>query len=539
MTLKDLSNIINNYSLKQSAVSEYKEGDIYENLNNGEHKYGFVNFTINSIQRTEQTNTVNCYLFYVDRLTEDNGNKLDIWSVGTTVLQRILSEVTYNAGTFFEIGEVTTYTTFTEKFNDLCAGVYATLEITVLNEVDECFDYIPTPTPVPEGTITITENGTYDVTDFAEAVINIPQEGQEEIDRLTAEVNRLSAVLENAMSQIDADTELIAELQSQIDELNEQIQKLTQEASEKDERISELERELSVVYSEKTALEKEIEVLNRTIGYLQDRIDSITTKTITLNGTYEPDDNVAGWNRVIVDVPADDERIRELEAELERVREDKAELKKQVNTLNEYISELERRIRDLNVEIDSLKEERRQLREQIATLEGEKTALQNEVNDKAAQITALNEQINNLVSTVESQAEEIRVLAASKAQTEAELAEAQRRILELEDENSQLQEEIENLTQEATELNRQISLLTDRINVLESEKTALETRLSTIGSKTITQNGKYLPQSGIEGWNEIIVDVPSAPSITYQIMTQAAYNALTTKDNNVIYIIND
>lgn len=511
MTLKDLSNIINNYSLKQSAVSEYKEGDIYENLNNGEHKYGFVNFTINSIQRTEQTNTVNCYLFYVDRLTEDNGNKLDIWSVGTTVLQRILSEVTYNAGTFFEIGEVTTYTTFTEKFNDLCGGVYATLEITVLNEVDECFDYIPTPTPVPEGTITITENGTYDVTDFAEAIINIPQEGQEEIDRLTAEVNRLSAALENAMSQIDADTELIAELQSQIDELNEQIQKLTQEASEKDERISELERELSAVYGEKTALEKEIEVLNRTIGYLQDRIDSITTKTITLNGTYEPDDNVAGWNRVIVDVPADDERIRELEAELERVIEDKAELQKQVNTLNEYISELERRIRDLNVEIDSLKDERRQLREQI----------------------------NNLVSTVESQAEEIRALAASKAQTEAELAEAQRRILELEDENSQLQEEIENLTQEATELNRQISLLTDRINVLESEKTALEARLSTIGSKTITQNGRYLPQSGIEGWNEIIVDVPSAPSITYQVMTQAAYNALTTKDNNVIYIIND
>lgn len=166
MNLKELTNLLKINSISKKSVNEFNEGDVYENLNSGEHKYGNINFTINSVEHTENTMLINCYLFYIDRLLEDNSNKLDIWTTGVNTLKQVL-ESSKSVADFFDYSQLT-FTTFTEKFSDLCAGVYATVQIEVLDggTCDEEYtaDY---------DTITITENGEYFVNGFYKITINV------------------------------------------------------------------------------------------------------------------------------------------------------------------------------------------------------------------------------------------------------------------------------------------------------------------------------------------------------------------------------
>ena len=138
MNLKELNILLKDIALSRKSINEYNEGDVYQNLNNGEHKYANINFTINSTQvLSNNVIVVNCYLFYIDRLLEDSSNKLDIWTVGANTLNQILNAAKNNSGEFFDFGNLT-YTNFTEKFADLCAGVYANVDIQILGNISEC-----------------------------------------------------------------------------------------------------------------------------------------------------------------------------------------------------------------------------------------------------------------------------------------------------------------------------------------------------------------------------------------------------------------
>ena len=136
MNLTELNILLRDVSLSRKSVHEYQEGDVYQNLNSGEHKYGCINWTVNNVQVLDNTLVVNCYLFYIDRLLEDSSNKLSIWTVGSNTLHQILNAAK-NSTDFFSYDNLT-FTTFTEKFSDLCAGVYASCDIQILGNVSEC-----------------------------------------------------------------------------------------------------------------------------------------------------------------------------------------------------------------------------------------------------------------------------------------------------------------------------------------------------------------------------------------------------------------
>jgi len=137
MTLQDFVNNIQAYSLKHKFVGEFKEGDVFEFMNEGEKKYASVVLTINNI-RTNNTETIlNCYLYYIDRLLEDESNRLEIWSVGADTLQKIITRAGYNNFDIMTSGNVT-FQPFKEKFQDLCAGVYANIEFTIVNGITNC-----------------------------------------------------------------------------------------------------------------------------------------------------------------------------------------------------------------------------------------------------------------------------------------------------------------------------------------------------------------------------------------------------------------
>lgn len=134
-------------------VYEVGEGDIYEHLNSGDHKYPCVFLTVQNIDYNGSQMTVTGSLFYVDALLSDTSNKLQIQSTGMTTLQQIFMRLMDNYPDFdLRTGR---YTPFDEKFSDLCAGVFSNFSVSFMDDIcivnDDIFEGdIPTP-PTPPG----------------------------------------------------------------------------------------------------------------------------------------------------------------------------------------------------------------------------------------------------------------------------------------------------------------------------------------------------------------------------------------------------
>lgn len=64
-------------------------------------------------------------LFYVDRLTEDRGNEVQVQSTGIEVLENVLRQLEA-VGVY---AEDYTFRTFNQRFSDECAGVFCTVTL--------------------------------------------------------------------------------------------------------------------------------------------------------------------------------------------------------------------------------------------------------------------------------------------------------------------------------------------------------------------------------------------------------------------------
>lgn len=135
-------------------VHEVGEGDIYEHLNSGDHKYPCVFLTVQNVESNGAQMTVTGSLFYVDVLLSDNSNKLQIQSTGLSTLQQIFMRLMENYPDFdLRTGR---YTPFDEKFSDLCAGMFSNFTISFVDDTcivnDDIFEE-DEPGPEPEPTI--------------------------------------------------------------------------------------------------------------------------------------------------------------------------------------------------------------------------------------------------------------------------------------------------------------------------------------------------------------------------------------------------
>lgn len=128
---------IEEISTSHILVNEYSEGDIYEYLNAGEHKYPCVFLTVTNISTSLSSSSINFTLFYTDRLLENGSNKTAIQSTGIQVIKQILSKFKMKNDEY----ELTSanYTPFTEKFADMCAGVFC--EISLDNMIENLDNY--------------------------------------------------------------------------------------------------------------------------------------------------------------------------------------------------------------------------------------------------------------------------------------------------------------------------------------------------------------------------------------------------------------
>ena len=134
--LTNLKNQIGEIALSQPEVNAYGEGSVYDLLNSGGkiEKYAAVVTTFQSASIVDDNYTATVNLFYIDRLTKfDDNNRLQVQDTAVQTLHNILLQLAEE----YDV-ENESYTLFTQKFADNCAGAYITLKITL--PISGCFE---------------------------------------------------------------------------------------------------------------------------------------------------------------------------------------------------------------------------------------------------------------------------------------------------------------------------------------------------------------------------------------------------------------
>ena len=123
-------------ALQQAPVQSAIDGDVYENWNSAEIKYGSVNIGLENVLYNDHLTTYRFILYYGDRLLQDKSNVNAIYADGIRTLQTIVNNLNSIHGV--EAPEQVEYTPFEQKFMDYLAGVYATVDVTTESVLGEC-----------------------------------------------------------------------------------------------------------------------------------------------------------------------------------------------------------------------------------------------------------------------------------------------------------------------------------------------------------------------------------------------------------------
>ena len=161
MKYKEIIKIIKNISLALPDVQSFYTGDVYEVNADQSVKYSSVVLTNqeHSFDNINDKFQYNFILFYIDRLTDDEANRVDVHTAAVSALKTIVRHLEdYNV-----IINDFKFNLFRERFNDSCAGAYASLSVDVEdNDCNDDFDFTYgqiSPDKLKE--ISITSNGTY------------------------------------------------------------------------------------------------------------------------------------------------------------------------------------------------------------------------------------------------------------------------------------------------------------------------------------------------------------------------------------------
>ena len=161
MKYKEIIKIIKNISLALPDVRSFYCGDVYEVNADQSVKYSSIVLT-NQEHQFDNINDkfqYNFILFYIDRLTDDEANRTDVHTAAVSALKNIVQHLE----DYDVIINDFKFNLFRERFNDSCAGAYATLSVEVEdNDCNEDFDFTYgqiSPDKLKE--ISITSNGTY------------------------------------------------------------------------------------------------------------------------------------------------------------------------------------------------------------------------------------------------------------------------------------------------------------------------------------------------------------------------------------------
>lgn len=136
MTLRELYTAIEGVAQSVPDVRTIIENDILKLNTMRKAEYSVFGITQESHTSSDGWMSFTLNLFFIDRLLNAGDNELEVQSHAIEVLRAILMRV----GELVEVGEVR-YTTFTQRFQDLCAGAWAVVTIrTPESDCNEIFN---------------------------------------------------------------------------------------------------------------------------------------------------------------------------------------------------------------------------------------------------------------------------------------------------------------------------------------------------------------------------------------------------------------
>ena len=271
MKYRELLNNITEVAKKHPNINSTFIGDVYE-LNH-RNDVDYCAFVIT--QGTHRVNSDEDYidytlnLFYVDRLTADESNRTKIHSSGIDFMNSLLRAVEKLGVTVVE----QTLNVFNERFNDVCAGVYATVVLRV--DIDECGQTIEIITPDELKMLEVTENGIYNGL-FKQVDVNVQGGGKEPVlETLNIKDNG------TYRPKTGVDGFDIVEVN-----VPKEIHNVTSKSIT-----------ANGVYNSEGD-----EVWNSVDVNVPERVPVLDTLNVTDNGTYTPEIGVDGYDRVTVNV---------------------------------------------------------------------------------------------------------------------------------------------------------------------------------------------------------------------------------------------
>lgn len=157
MKLKELINSIVGIAKAQPNVNSTFEGDIYELNHYQDVDYCAFVLTQQEHQFSNNDNlaTFNFNFFFVDRLTANEDNVIDVQSTAVSFLETLVADIE-KLGVIIEKYNIHT---FKERFNDICAGAYMTIGIKTY--IDDCGEVVKLVNYNDLKVLNATTNGTY------------------------------------------------------------------------------------------------------------------------------------------------------------------------------------------------------------------------------------------------------------------------------------------------------------------------------------------------------------------------------------------
>ena len=278
MKYRELLNNITEVAKKHPNINSTFIGDVYE-LNH-RNDVDYCAFVIT--QGTHRVNSDEDYidytlnLFYVDRLTADESNRTQIHSSGIDFMNSLLRAVE-------KLGVVVvehTENVFNERFNDVCAGVYATVVFRC--EIDECGQTIEIITPDELKVLEVTENGTYNGL-FKQVDVNVQGGGKEPV------LETLN-VKDNGTYRPKTGVDGYNSVSVNVPKEHHNVTSKSITANGTYNSIGD-------------------EVWNEVSVNVPERVPVLESLSITDNGTYTPESGVDGYNSVSVNVPKEHHNV--------------------------------------------------------------------------------------------------------------------------------------------------------------------------------------------------------------------------------------
>ena len=128
MTLLELIKAIETVASRQPSVKMVVENDVFRLNSRADARYGVFAFTQGQHTASVESSAISYAFtfFYVDRLTNDRSNELEIQSVGIQTLDNIIRTLD---GMGVWCDNSYTFQAFNQRFTDECAGVFCNVTL--------------------------------------------------------------------------------------------------------------------------------------------------------------------------------------------------------------------------------------------------------------------------------------------------------------------------------------------------------------------------------------------------------------------------